>query len=119
MFQFFIKNKFVATNQSGFKPGYSCIKECSLIYRKHSIRSGTKVLKNLLELLIDFLKDRKQRAVLNGQVSNEAEVIAGVPQGSILGPLVFLIYINDLATVLTSNAKLFPDDTSLVCKQTE
>ena len=56
---------------------------------------------------------RKQRVVLNGQSSSWTNVKAGVPQGSILGPLLFLIYINDLADGLSSNTKLFADDTSL------
>ena len=60
-----------------------------------------------------FLRNRKQRVVLNGQTSFWADVNAGVPQGSILGPLLFLIYINDLADGLSSNAKLFADGTSL------
>ena len=51
--------------------------------------------------------------MLNGQNSSWTSVHAGVPQGSILGPLLFLIYINDLSDNLTSNAKLFTDDTSL------
>ena len=67
---------------------------------------------NLLSLLSSFLRNRKQRVVLNGQTS-WADVNAGVPQGSILGPLLFLIYINDLADGLSSNPKLFADDTSL------
>ena len=66
----------------------------------------------LPSLLSDFLKNRKQRVTLNGQVSLWTDVNAGVPQGSILGPLLFLIYINDLADGLSSNAKLFADDTS-------
>ena len=52
--------------------------------------------------------------MLNGQVSAWASVNAGVPKGSILGPLFFLIYIIDLADNLSSNVKLFADDTSLL-----
>ena len=68
---------------------------------------------NLLKLFQSFLSDRQQRVVVNGQHSNWAPVLAGVPQGSILGPLLFLIYINDLPDNLESLAKLFADDTSL------
>ena len=67
----------------------------------------------MLETLIDFLKDRKKRVVLNGQNSSWANIEAGVPQGSILGPLLFLIYINDLPDNQSTNVKLFADDTSL------
>ena len=56
---------------------------------------------------------RKQRVVLNAQASPWVSIEAGVPQGSILGPLLFLIYINDLFDYLTTTAKLFADDTSL------
>ena len=67
----------------------------------------------MLETLTDFLKDQKQRVVLNGQNSSWANVEVGVPQGSILGSLLFLIYINDLPDNLSTNVKLFADDTSL------
>ena len=67
----------------------------------------------LLCLLIDSLKNCQRRVVLNGQFSSWTKVNAGVPQGSILGPLLFLIYINDLPNGLQSNPKLLADDTSL------
>ena len=67
---------------------------------------------NLLNVITDFLYQRKQRVVLNGQHSSWTNVEAGVPQGSILRPLFFLIYINDLSDGLTANPKLFADDTS-------
>ena len=67
---------------------------------------------NLLDISEDFLRNKKQSVVLNGQRSNWENVYAGVPQGSILRPLLFLIYINDLAENLSSNPKLFADDIS-------
>ena len=66
---------------------------------------------NLLNLLSNFLRNKKQRVVLTGETFSWADVNAGVPQGSILCPLLFLIYINDLADGLSWNAKLFADDT--------
>ena len=63
--------------------------------------------------LLKVLTNKKQRVVLNGQSSSWTNVKAGVPEDSILGPLLFLIYINDLANGLSSNTKLFADDTSL------
>ena len=60
-----------------------------------------------------FLRNRHQRVVLNGQSSKWSSVKAVVPQGSILGPLLFLVYINDLPNGLLSNPKLFANDTSI------
>ena len=71
------------------------------------------ISRSLLKLLRDFLYCRKQQVVLNGQNSSWENVNAGVLQGSILGPLLFLIYINDLSNGEASNCKLFADDTSL------
>ena len=68
---------------------------------------------NLLTLMESFLSERYQRVLLNGQSSEWATINAGVPQGSILGPLLFLIYINDLSNGINSDVKLFADDTSI------
>ena len=67
----------------------------------------------MLETLTDFLKDRKQRVVSNGKNSSWANIEVAVSQGSILRPLLFLNYINDLPDNLSTNVKLFADDTSL------
>ena len=67
----------------------------------------------LLTLITFFLTNRFQRVVLNGQTSNWKEVLAGVPQGSILGSLFFLVYINYLPDGIHSNVKIFADDTSI------
>ena len=71
------------------------------------------ILGNLLNVITNFLYQRKQRVVLNGQHSSWTNVQAGDTQGSILGPLFFMIYINALSDSLTSNPKLFTDDTFL------
>ena len=63
-----------------------------------------------------WLTDRRQRAVVDGEVSNWKSVLSGVPQGSVLGPILFLIYINDLDDSITSNVLKFADDTKLFRK---
>ena len=139
----FLDNNLISPKQSGFRPGDSCINQLLSITHDifTSFDNGLEVrgvfldvskafdkvrhdgliykLKQngikdkLLCILIDFLNNRQQREVLNGQFSSWTKVNAGVPQGSILGPLLFLIYINDLPNGLESNPKLLADDTSL------
>lgn len=59
-----------------------------------------------------WLCDRQQRVVLDGACSSDAQVISGVPQGTVLGPLMFLLYINDIADNISpgTKVKLFADD---------
>ena len=70
----------------------------------------------LLSLLASYLENREQRVVLNGQTSVWRKIKSGVPQGSVLGPRLFLIYVNDLPDGITSVCKIFADDTSLFTK---
>ena len=130
-------------NQSGFKPGDSCINQLLSItheiYESFDLELEARsvfldtskafdkvwhdgiiykltqngISGNLLNLLEDFLKERKHRVVINEKVSTWKNINVGVGQGSILGPLLFSIYINDLTEGLTNNVKLFEDDTSL------
>ena len=133
-FTYFLKNNLISENQSGFKPGDSCVNQ--LIAITHKIfssfdddynvggvfldiskafnkvwhegiihkRKHNEFSENLLNLLTDLLRYGKQRLILK---------ITGVPQGSILGPLLFLTYINDLSDNLPCSPKLFAGDTSL------
>lgn len=68
---------------------------------------------SLLEWFRNYLSGRAQRVVLNGSYSDWLFITAGVPQGSILGPLLFLIFINDIVDEIQATIKLFADDTSL------
>ena len=140
---YLVDNNLISQNQSGFKRGDSCINQLISVTHDllNSLDEGLEVRvifldiskafdkvwherliyklqqncisSELLNILVDFLKNRKQRVVLSGQSSNWIDVKAGVPRGSIMGPLLFLIYINDLPEGLINNAKLFADDMSL------
>lgn len=68
---------------------------------------------NLLHWFKNYLSCRKQRVVLHDKMSPWEVIRAGVTQGSILGPLLFIIYINDIVTDIQCQIKLFADDTSL------
>src|SRR6218665_2241187 len=67
----------------------------------------------LLEWIRNFLMNRKMRVVINGEETNWAPVLSGVPQGSVLGPLLFLIYVNELPDIIESSVRMFADDTKL------
>ena len=71
------------------------------------------IVGDLLLWFKDYLTNRKQRVVINGKESSWKTVNAGVPQGSILGPLLCLIFINDIVDEINCPIKLFTDDTSI------
>ena len=60
--------------------------------------------------IYNFLENRKQSVVVNGKQSSLIDVVSGVPQGTVLGPLLFLLHINDLPSVVSSKVRVFAND---------
>ncbi len=143
MYKFFKKNGLLTERNSGFKENDSTINQlihlCNNIYKglDHSkdvclvfldvSKAFDKVFHrgllfklqqmgiggNLLRWLESYLSNREQIVVINGVKSDPRKINASVPQGSILGPLLFLVYVNDLVNGLETTPYLFADDTSL------
>jgi len=77
---------------------------------------GYGVSKQVMKWIQDFLHGRRQKVTVNSEESNWADVLSGVPQGSVLGPVLFICYINDLPEQVKTKVKLFADDTKLYAK---
>ena len=143
VYYFLTTNNLLSKNQSGFRPGdstiYQLISITSSIYESFEKYEETRAIfldiskafdkvwhegiifklkcngisGNLLNFFENYLKNRYQRVVLNGKESNWKILNSGVPQGSVLGPLLFLVYIDDLTDNISSDMRLFADDSSL------
>lgn len=133
-------SNYFSIHQHGFRKGYSCETQLSCFVHDLqsnldvNVRTDTifldfskafdsvnhsRLLYKLSKLNIDslvltwidrYLCDRSQATMVNGCLSSFVSVRSGVPQGSVLGPLLFLIFINDLSNCVSSSFRLFADD---------
>ena len=74
------------------------------------------IRENILAWVKSFLSNRSQQVLVEGEMKSKAPVTSGVPQGSVLGPLLFLVYINDMPARVKSTSRLFADDSLLYRK---
>ena len=143
MYNYLHKNNVISTYQSGFTPDDSTTNQLVSIYHDVCTAlddhkdiqliffdiskafdkvwhkgilfkmESIGIKHSLLNWFQDYLHLRKQRVVINGKTSSWKTINAGVPQGSVRGPLLFLIYVNDISMHLSSRASLFAGDKTL------
>ena len=141
LYTYIFNNNFISDKQSGYRKGDSTIKQLlsitheihKAIDNKHEVRAvfldiskafdsvwhegllfklkRIGIEGDMIGVIESFLSDRKQRVTIDGKFSEWVDVQAGVPQGSLLGPLLFLVFINDLVEVVESDIRIFADDT--------
>ena len=144
LYSYLNANNLLTKNQSGFRPGDSTTNQLLYLVKEiHQAFENLNSLEvravfldiskafdkvwhdglmfklngvsgSLLMFFQNYLNNRKRRVVRNGSYSGFSAVESGVPQGSVLGPLLFLIYINDLERNIKSNIKFFADDIMLL-----
>ena len=149
MMDFLIKHKLINPSQHGFLKAKSCLTNllCFLEEITKWVDDGSPVdviyldfqkafdkvphqrliskLKShgmgnsIINWIEQWLTDRRQRVVVDGEVSSWKQVLSGVPQGSVLGPILFLVYINDLEEGVSGKILKFADDTKLFRKVKE
>ena len=105
-------NQMIEVIYMDFKKAFDSVPHQRLLHKLHHI--GIKG--QLHDWIKSFLTGRTQRVAINGTVSSPNNVISGIPQGSVLGPLLFVIYVNDLPSHINSSAYLFADDTKIFTK---
>ena len=96
--------------QIDFKAAFDRISHAGLIFKLKSIGVGGP----LLSVLTDFLLNRRHYVVVDGCNSNFANVVSGVPQGSVLGPLLFILYTSDLGFITENLLVSYADDSTLI-----
>ena len=97
--------------QIDFSAAFDLVNHSALVYKLKELSIGG----NFLNILKDFLHNSKQRVLVNGAPSKLKPVISGVPQGSVLGPLLFLIYTAYLGCNLENKLVQYADDSTLMC----
>ena len=117
MMDFLVKHKLINLSQHGFLKSKICLTNLLCFFRMEAKQTVPHV--PLFNWIEQWLTDRRQRVVVDGEVSSWKSVLSGVPQGSVLGPILFLVYINDLEEGVTGNILKFADDTKLFTKTKE